>query len=83
MTRHRLVRAAGVVVAVALLVIGFLYLRGIPGQTRPHQAVGAQAQTLREAFNADAGTVRIVALVFPTCGACLRGATDMQPCSAT
>jgi hypothetical protein len=78
MTRHRLVRAAGVVVAVALLVIGFLYLRGIPGHTRPHQAVGAQAQTLREAFNADAGTVRIVALVSPTCGACLRGATDMQ-----
>jgi hypothetical protein len=51
MTRHRLIRATVVVVAVALLVIGALYLRGIPGQTRPHQAVGAQAQTLREAFN--------------------------------
>jgi hypothetical protein len=30
------------------------------------------------AFNADAGTVRIVALVSPACGACLRGATDIQ-----
>ena len=55
-----------------------LYLSGIPGRTRPHQTVGAQARTLREAFNADAGTVRIVALVSPTCGACLRGATDIR-----
>jgi hypothetical protein len=78
MTRHRLIRAAVVVVAVTLLVIGALYLRGIPGHTRPHQTVGAQAETLRGAFNADAGTVRIVALVSPTCGACLRGATDIQ-----
>jgi hypothetical protein len=53
-------------------------LRGIPGQTRPHQPIGAQARTLREAFNADAGTVRIIALVSPTCGACLRGAADLQ-----
>jgi hypothetical protein len=53
MTHRRLIGAAVVVIAVALLVIGALYLRGIPGQTRPHQTVGAQAQTLREAFNAD------------------------------
>jgi hypothetical protein len=78
MTRRRLIGAAVVVIAVALLVIGALYLRGIPGQTRPHQTVGAQAQTLRETFNADAGKVRILALVSPTCGACLRGATDIQ-----
>jgi hypothetical protein len=78
MTHRRLIGAAVVVIAVALLVIGALYLRGIPGQTRPHQTVGAQAQTLREAFNADAGKVRILALVSPTCGACLRGATDIQ-----
>jgi hypothetical protein len=78
MTRRRLIRAAIVVAAVALVVIGVVYLRGIPGHTRPHQAVGAQAQTLREAFNADTGSVRIVALVSPTCGACLRGAADMQ-----
>ena len=78
MTRRRIIRAAVVGIAVALLVIGAVYLRGIPGDTRPHQNVGAQAQTLREAFNADAGNVRIVALVSPTCGACLRGATDIQ-----
>jgi hypothetical protein len=78
MIRRRLIRAAIVVAAVALLVIGVVYLRGIPGHTRPHQTVGAQAQTLREAFNVDTGTVRIVALVSPTCGACLRGAAEMQ-----
>jgi hypothetical protein len=77
MTR-RLIGAAVVVIAVALLVIGALHLRGIPGQTRPHQTVGAEAQKLREAFNADLGKVRILALVSPTCGACLRGATDIQ-----
>jgi mercuric ion transport protein len=67
-TRRRLIRAAIVVAAVALLIIGVVYLRGIPGHTRPHQAVGAQAQTLREAFNANTGTVRIVALVSPATG---------------
>ena len=34
--------------------IGAVYLRGIPGKIRLHQTVGAQAQTLSEAFNADA-----------------------------
>jgi hypothetical protein len=33
---------------------------------------------LRQAFNSAAGKVRVVALVSPTCGACLRGAADMQ-----
>jgi hypothetical protein len=78
MTRRRWIYlAAALSVAVALTVV-LVQWRGIPGQTRPHQAIGAQAQTLREAFNADAGKVRIVALVSPTCGACLRGAADMQ-----
>jgi hypothetical protein len=78
MTRRRWIWAAVTVVVVVGLGVGAVYLRGIPGQTRPHLAIGAQAQTLREAFNADAGTVRIVALVSPTCGACLRGAADLQ-----
>ena len=51
---------------------------GIRGQTRPHQDVGNQAQALRAAFNATPGTVRIVLIVSPTCGACLRGAADIQ-----
>jgi hypothetical protein len=50
----------------------------LPGQSRPHESVGARADRLRSAFNADDGEVRLVALVSPTCGTCLRGATDMQ-----
>jgi hypothetical protein len=83
MTRHRLIRAAGVVVAVTLLVIGALYLRGIPGHTRPHQTVGARAQTLREAFNADARTVRIVALVSPPAAPAFAAQPISKPCSTT
>ncbi len=78
MNRSRLLWIAAAIVAATGLAIGAVYLRGIPGPTRPHQAAGADASTLREAFNADAGKVRIIALVSPTCGACLRGASDLQ-----
>ena len=83
MTGRRLIRATVVVVAVALLVIGALYLRGVPGHTRPHQAVGAQAQTSWEAFNADAGAVRIVALVSPPAAPAFEAQPIYKPCSAT
>lgn len=33
---------------------------------RPYQPMGAQAEALRAAFNADAGTVRLVILLAPT-----------------
>ena len=78
MTHRRLLWVAAALVAATALAATLLYMRGIPGQTRPHQAIGAEAQTLREAFNADIGTVRVIALVSPTCGACLRGAADLQ-----
>src|SRR6266540_2443018 len=84
-THHLILLAAGtdaVAAAAVAVVIGLgisvVHLRGIPGQTRPHQQIGAQARTLRDAFNADIGTVRVLALVSPTCGACLRGAADLQ-----
>ncbi len=78
MTRRRWIIAIAAVAVVIGLGIGVVHLRGVPGQTRPHQQIGALAQTLREAFNADTGTVRVLALVSPTCGACLRGAADLQ-----
>jgi hypothetical protein len=77
MTR-RLMWTVAAAVGVAAVVTALVFLRGIPGTTRPHEPVGAQAQTLRQAFNAAAGNVRVVALVSPTCGACLRGAAAMQ-----
>lgn len=78
MTRRRVLWAAGALAVMLGVAFAVVYLRSIPGQTRPHQNVGVQASTLRDAFNADAGAVRIVALVSPTCGACLRGASDIQ-----
>jgi hypothetical protein len=65
---------AAILLAAALM----LAACGISGQTRPHTDLGPDAAPLREAFNADVGKVRVVALVSPTCGTCLRGASDMQ-----
>lgn len=78
MTRGRWTYLAVAVAAAVVLAVVMVALRGIPGQTRPHQSIGIQARTLREAFNADVGTVRLVTLVSPTCGACLRGGADLR-----
>ncbi len=78
MTRRRWILLAATIAAMGALAAAFVYLRGIPGHTRPHESVGTQAETLRTAFNADIADVRVIALVSPTCGACLRGASDMQ-----
>jgi hypothetical protein len=78
MTRRRPVYLLTAAVLAAVLAVLLVHARGIPGQTRPHRDGGTQAQAVREAFNAAPGSVRIVALVSPTCGACLRGAADLQ-----
>lgn len=41
-------------------------------------ALDAAAQPLKDAFNADAGKVRLLMYVSPTCGECLRGAKQAQ-----
>jgi hypothetical protein len=38
----------------------------IQGKRAPYTAIGAEAETLRAAFNADVGRVRLVVLVAPT-----------------
>jgi hypothetical protein len=75
--RRRILSSFAVAGAVALAA-AFVYFRTIPGHTRPHESIGPQAQTVRAAFNADVHDVRVVALVSPTCGACLRGASELQ-----
>ena len=48
---------------------------------RPDQSytsLSADAEPLRSAFNADAGKVRLLMYVSPTCGGCLRGASAIQ-----
>ena len=78
MTRRRSLYVLPAAVVAVILAVLLIHTRGIPGQTRPHRDVGTQAQAVRDAFNAAADTVRIVALVSPTCGDCLRGAADLQ-----
>jgi hypothetical protein len=78
MTRRRVLWAVATVAALTAVAAAAVALRSIPGQTRPHQRVGVDGTALRDAFNADHGSVRVLALVSPTCGACLRGASDLQ-----
>jgi hypothetical protein len=78
MTRRRVLWAVAAVAALAAVALAAVALRSNPGRTRPHQLVGVDATTLRDAFNADHGSVRVLALVSPTCGACLLGASDLQ-----
>jgi len=58
----------------ALIVAGC----GIPGHSRSHQQIGADAARLRAAFNASVVDTRVLALVSPTCGTCLLGATTIE-----
>jgi hypothetical protein len=51
---------------------------GLPGHNRSHQQIGTDAARLRAAFNASAADTRVLALVSPTCGTCLLGATTME-----
>ncbi len=66
------------------LLVGFTALLGIAlgcqpfGTDRQHTTLGAAADQFRAAFNADTAKVRVVMLVSPTCGVCLRGAADIQ-----
>lgn len=48
------------------------------GTERSYAVVGDTSASLRTAFNADAGKVRVVMVVSPTCGACLEGASEVS-----
>ncbi len=48
------------------------------GADGPFVALDGAAQPLKNAFNADAGKVRLLMYVSPTCGECLRGAKLAQ-----
>lgn len=45
---------------------------------RSYAVVGNTSAAVRTAFNADAGKVRVVMVVSPTCGACLEGASEVS-----
>lgn len=48
------------------------------GPASSYQVLGNTPAALRTAFNADAGKVRVLMLVSPTCGACLHGASEVS-----
>lgn len=48
------------------------------GSERSYAVVGDTAATVRAAFNADTGKVRVVMVVSPTCGLCLEGASQVS-----
>lgn len=48
------------------------------GTERSYAVVGDSAGAVRAAFNADAGKVRVLMVVSPTCGACLHGASEVS-----
>lgn len=48
------------------------------GPASSYEVVGDTPVAVRRAFNAEAGKVRVLMLVSPTCGACLRGAAEVS-----
>ncbi len=48
------------------------------GTEASYVVMGNTSEVVRKAFNADAGKVRVVMLVSPTCGMCLKGASEVS-----
>ncbi|MGA7313367.1 MAG: hypothetical protein WBX22_05270 [Silvibacterium sp.] len=48
------------------------------GPARAYEVIGSTTAAVRSAFNADAGKVRVLMLVSPTCGTCLQGASEVS-----
>ncbi|MGC1783802.1 MAG: hypothetical protein WA708_14865 [Acidobacteriaceae bacterium] len=48
------------------------------GPVKSYQVLGNSTAIVRATFNADAGKVRVLMLVSPTCGVCLRGASEVS-----
>ena len=48
------------------------------GSVKSYQALGSSPAIVRTAFNGDADKVRVLMLVSPTCGMCLRGASEVS-----
>ena len=48
------------------------------GTKQSYAVVGDKSAAVREKFNADAGKVRVLMVVSPTCGECLKGASEVS-----
>jgi hypothetical protein len=66
-----------------VLILAVMLLLGVAacnrlGVERSYVIVGDSVTAVRAAFNADAGKVRVLMVVSPTCGACLEGASEVS-----
>ena len=64
-------------ISAALLLLGLSACNRL-GNQRPYAVVGDTVVPVKAAFNADAGKVRVLMVVSPTCGACLEGASEVS-----
>ncbi|MFQ5564376.1 MAG: hypothetical protein ACE5FO_12500 [Parvularculaceae bacterium] len=72
MTRH-LTRIAAVFLAVTIFAVSNVHAKDVD-----YVVLGDGLQKLKDDFNAKAGTVRLLFIVGPTCGICLRGMADLN-----
>jgi hypothetical protein len=69
-------RTSVAILAIAL-VLGVSACKRL-GTARSYAVVGDTSAPVKAAFNADAGKVRVLMVVSPTCGACLEGASEIS-----
>lgn len=62
----------------ALLALGPLAASPVEGPSKPYVVLDKTLSQLRADFNANVGKLRMLYIVGPTCGICLRGLSDLQ-----
>src|SRR6266403_6187630 len=62
----------------ALLALGPLAASPMEGSSKPYVVLDQTLSQLRADFNANVGKLRMLYIVGPTCGICLRGMSDLQ-----
>ena len=66
------------IIGTALLVLVPLAVSAADAPQKPYVVLDKSLSQLRADFNANAGKVRLLYIVGPTCGICLRGMSDLQ-----
>jgi hypothetical protein len=75
--RERVTAMKSLIAAMSLFLLGLTACSQL-GPASSYQVMGNSPAVVRTAFNADTGTVRVLMLVSPTCGMCLRGASEVS-----
>jgi hypothetical protein len=75
---HVLKSTLAVVTAAALAVLPPLVARSADTSQKPYVVLDKSLGQLRADFNSNVGKVRLLYIVGPTCGICLRGLSDLQ-----